>query len=191
MTGLNVLEIGCGHGLCSLTAALSGATVLATDLVQDAVNLVRRSADRNGILSKMDFRAFSWNKRESIGESEFDVILGSDVLFYNGTVSPVAHTIDRALKPGGVAIVVDPFRLGVDDFVDKIMSLGLQAEVLLFSDKSILDAKTSQEAEAVVKAKKAKLVLIKKALAPGDAALPALESFTAKLKGIVPEFTAE
>ena len=188
MKGLNVLELGCGQGLCSITAALSGATVLATDLVEDAVNLVERSAELNAVKNMMTFKAFSWNKRESLAESAYDVVLGSDVLFFNGTISPVAHSIDKALKPGGVALVVDPFRLGVDDFVDKLESLGLTAEVLLFSDNAITNVTSTEE--AVVKAKKAKLVLITKPLKDGDKPILKLSAFVEALRDIIPEFTS-
>lgn len=48
--GLRILELGCGSGLCSLTCALAGAReVVATDLVKDALDLVKASARLNGI----------------------------------------------------------------------------------------------------------------------------------------------
>src|SRR5436190_10893794 len=49
VTGLRVVELGCGLGLPSLSAALGGANVLATDWSPDAVDLVRKNAAANGL----------------------------------------------------------------------------------------------------------------------------------------------
>jgi hypothetical protein len=50
LRGLRVLELGCGLGLPALAAALRGADVLATDWAEDAIELLRRNAERNGVL---------------------------------------------------------------------------------------------------------------------------------------------
>ena len=49
LDGVRVLELGAGLGLPSLAAAVRGADVLATDWAEDAVELLRRNAGRNGI----------------------------------------------------------------------------------------------------------------------------------------------
>lgn len=46
--GAHVLEIGCGIGLPSIAAALSGARVLATDWSSDAIAFTATNAARNG-----------------------------------------------------------------------------------------------------------------------------------------------
>src|SRR4051794_2378722 len=49
LRGVRVLELGAGLGLPSLAAAIRGADVLATDGAEDAVELRRVNARRNGI----------------------------------------------------------------------------------------------------------------------------------------------
>ncbi|MCE0766734.1 methyltransferase domain-containing protein [Pseudonocardia kujensis] len=74
--GARVLEIGCGLGLPALAAARAGADVLATDLSATAVDLVRRSADRNGLDLRAEARSWSDPALEPV-----DLVLGADLLY--------------------------------------------------------------------------------------------------------------
>ena len=49
MQDLRTLEMGCGAGLCSIVAAIGGASVVATDGVSDATDLVAQSAALNRV----------------------------------------------------------------------------------------------------------------------------------------------
>jgi hypothetical protein len=53
---LAVLELGCGSGLASIAAAMTGARVLATDAVADAAQVVAQSARLNGVGTKPNHR---------------------------------------------------------------------------------------------------------------------------------------
>ena len=44
-----MVELGCGLGVPSLVAAHHGAEVVATDWAADALELLRRNAERNGV----------------------------------------------------------------------------------------------------------------------------------------------
>uniref|UniRef100_A0A7S3PHB6 Methyltransferase domain-containing protein n=1 Tax=Aplanochytrium stocchinoi TaxID=215587 RepID=A0A7S3PHB6_9STRA len=187
MSGLSVLEIGGGQGLCSIAAAKSGASVLMTDLVLDATKLAQMSAEKNGVSERIRFRSLNWDKLDTVPNEEFDVVIGSDVLFFRGTVSPVATTIHKALKPGGIALVADPCRLNVEDFASKIEELGLNVELLLFKDELLHNPKQHAVGDtAFVDIKRAKLVVIRK---PGDRANSSIENFDKILKSLLPQFT--
>src|SRR3954449_11477807 len=49
LDGLRVVELGCGLGVPSLVAASSGAEVLATDGEEEALEMVARNAQENGL----------------------------------------------------------------------------------------------------------------------------------------------
>ena len=154
--GVRSLELGCGAGLCSLVAALSGASVLATDGVADAARLCALSAARNGIPTQppaapasgsMESRVLDWFKEQQVPEAEFELVLGSDILFFRGCVTPVAAAIQRALRPGGFALISDPCRASVEDFCEKLAGHGLRVRLRYF-DQARLAALPANEAAA-------------------------------------------
>ena len=49
LRGLRVVELGCGLGVPSIAAARAGASVLATDACAEALALVERNAQANGV----------------------------------------------------------------------------------------------------------------------------------------------
>jgi predicted nicotinamide N-methyase len=75
LDGLRVIELGCGLGVPSLTAAARGAEVTALDWAEDAVELLRRNALRNQLeLTGVhaDWRTFT---------GSCDLVLGADLLY--------------------------------------------------------------------------------------------------------------
>src|SRR2546426_12471784 len=49
LRGLRVVELGCGLAVPSIAAARAGAAVLATDACAEALTLVARNAQANGV----------------------------------------------------------------------------------------------------------------------------------------------
>lgn len=138
--GLRVLELGAGAGLCSMVAALCGASVLATDGVADAVTLCALSAASNGLPAEggaVKTGVLDWFKTESVPKAEFDLVIGSDILFFRGCVSPVAAAINQALRPGGVALISDPCRASTHDFCSKLAEHGLHVRLRPFNQQRL------------------------------------------------------
>jgi len=92
--GLRVLELGCGLGLPSVAAAIGGAEVLATDWAEEALDVTRRNAERNGAL--VETLLANWSKPEPLlARAPFDLVLCADVLYEARNVDALLELLPR------------------------------------------------------------------------------------------------
>jgi predicted nicotinamide N-methyase len=64
LRGLRVVEVGCGLGVPSIAAARAGAEVLATDVHTEALGLVERNAQANGV--KLETAIADWSTSDEL-----------------------------------------------------------------------------------------------------------------------------
>jgi predicted nicotinamide N-methyase len=101
-----VLELGCGLGLPALTAALRGADVLATDWADDAIELLRRNAELNGVLLRV--ARVRWSEPEPLlRAAPWDLVLGADLLYEARNADQLAELLPRL---GGEVLLAEPGR---------------------------------------------------------------------------------
>lgn len=98
----NVLEIGAGTGAFSATALETGARLVATDISETSLELLRR---RFGEPAKLETRVADIEAMPFDDEA-FDVVLCAGSLSY-GDNDTVMNEIHRVLKPGGRFVCVD------------------------------------------------------------------------------------
>jgi predicted nicotinamide N-methyase len=92
--GLSVLELGCGLGVPSITAALGGATVLAVDWAQEALDATLQNAELNG--ASVETLRADWSKPEPLLErAPFDLVLCADVLYEPRNVDALLDLLPR------------------------------------------------------------------------------------------------
>ena len=124
--GQRVLELGCGLGVVALGAALAGADVTATDYYEDALLFAQlnvAAATGRSIVTRM----VNWVALpEDLGK--FDVVLASDVLYEHRYAAMMADAIAKTLVRGGEAIVADPGRIALDEFLEECSDRGLASE---------------------------------------------------------------
>jgi predicted nicotinamide N-methyase len=106
LAGARVLELGAGLGLPSLAAALRGGDVLATDWAEDAVELLRANAARNGI--ELHVERVRWDEPALlVGGAPWDLVLGADVLYEQRNADQLLELLPRL---GPDILLADPGR---------------------------------------------------------------------------------
>jgi predicted nicotinamide N-methyase len=115
LRGLRVLELGCGLGLPALAAALRGADVLATDWAEDAIDLLRRNAERNGVFVRT--AQVRWSEPEPLlRAAPWDLVLGADLLYEARNAEQLADLLPRL---GGEALLAEPGRPYAKEFLER------------------------------------------------------------------------
>ena len=115
LRGLRVVELGCGLGAPSLAAARAGAVVLATDEAPEALELVARSAQANGL--QVETTLAGWAAPgELLERAPFDLVLAADVLYERPAVAQLLALLPR-LAPG--AWLADPGRPAAGAFMEQ------------------------------------------------------------------------
>ena len=113
--GLKVLELGCGLGLPSLAAAARGADVLATDWAEEATELLRRNAERNGIFLRV--ARVRWSEPEPLlRAAPWDLVLGADLLYEARNAEQLAELLPRL---GGKILLAEPGRPYAKEFLER------------------------------------------------------------------------
>ncbi len=124
LRGAKLLEIGCGLALPSLVVAGLGADIVATDMHPAVPEFLERNLALNGIAA-LRYETLNWIE-EDVGArlGRFDLVVGSDILYERRHLAEVPRAILRCLAPGGRAIVSDPGRPYLQDFVCEMERAG-------------------------------------------------------------------
>jgi predicted nicotinamide N-methyase len=115
LRGLRVVELGCGLAVPSIAAARAGAVALATDACAQALGLVARNAQLNGV--RVETATIDWAEPdELVGRAPFDLVFAADVLYERGSVARLVSLLPRLAQQAWVA---DPGRPPADAFVEE------------------------------------------------------------------------
>lgn len=120
-----VLEVGCGLGLGGIAALARGLRVTFSDCDETAVGFAAGNARLNGFT---DFATLPADLRSPPTGVSFPVVIGSDLMYEQRLVEPLAHFIKAVLAPGGVALITDPDRMSARSFRWAAGQAGLRAE---------------------------------------------------------------
>jgi predicted nicotinamide N-methyase len=122
--GLRVVELGCGLALPSLVAARAGASVLATDADEEALELAARNAARNGV--EVETALVEWTAPgEVLRRAPFDLVLAADVLYERQSVAVMLSLLPRLAPEAWLA---DPGRPAAEPFIEQASARGWLAE---------------------------------------------------------------
>ena len=113
--GVRAVELGCGLAVPSIAAARAGATVLATDGDAEALELLTRNAEANGV--EVETARIDWTEpAELLERAPFDLVLAADVLYERASVAILLALLPRL---GPEAWVADPGRPAADAFMEQ------------------------------------------------------------------------
>jgi predicted nicotinamide N-methyase len=115
LRGLRVVELGCGLAAPSIAAARAGASVLATDICADALELVARNAAATDV--RIETATVDWAEPdELIRRAPFDLVLAADVLYERASVAPLLSLLPRLAPEAWLA---DPGRPAAAAFLER------------------------------------------------------------------------
>src|SRR5262245_8040667 len=100
VTGLRVLDYGCGHGMAAVVLARRGARVMAFDLSPGYLAEARNRARANGVC--VDYVCAD-GERLPFADGSFDRVWGNAVL-HHLDMDRAARELRRVLRPGGSAV---------------------------------------------------------------------------------------
>lgn len=123
--GKKILEIGCGLALPSFIATRFGGNVIATDFHADVPLFLKLNQKKNKI--DFEYQVMNWRneiERTKNAYGQFDLVLGSDILYESQHAMQVAKALIAFLKPGGKIILSDPGRAYVQQFISAMKELG-------------------------------------------------------------------
>jgi ubiquinone/menaquinone biosynthesis C-methylase UbiE len=105
VTGLPVLDFGCGHGMAAVVLARRGAKVTAFDLSSGYLCEARQRAAANDV--RIDFLQ-SDAERLPFADGSFARVWGNAIL-HHLDVRTAAAELRRVLQPGGIAVSCEPW----------------------------------------------------------------------------------
>lgn len=122
LDGKRILEIGCGLALTSIVLHRMGFNITASDYHPSAKEFLDKNILSNK-LSPIRFQTGNWEVENPL-LGEFDLIIGSDVLYEPAHAEQVSNFIDCHSDSNVDVIIVDPNRGNRSNFTKKMAALG-------------------------------------------------------------------
>jgi len=122
ITGKRILEVGCGIALSSLVLNHRQADITATDYHPEAGNFLQENTALNHA-EAIPFLRTGWGDKGD-GLGEFDLIIGSDLLYERGHAEMLSDFIDDHARPHCEVIIVDPGRGHHARFSKQMVGMG-------------------------------------------------------------------
>jgi len=141
ISGMQVLEIGCGMGFDSVELMRRGALLTATDLTPSATKLARRHFEIAG-MTPVDVRVENVLQL-GFPDDQFDVVYSIGVVHHTGDTARALAEIRRVLRTGGWAVICHIYRR--PSFFAALSKLGHENIEFKERDAPVTDYYTERE----------------------------------------------
>jgi len=102
LSGLDMLDVGCGDGLVSERLAEVEANVVGIDATARNIEIARRHALKSGLI--IDYR-YGLTEHVAAGDEYFDVVLNLEVIEHVADPARLMVECSALVRPGGLLIV--------------------------------------------------------------------------------------
>lgn len=102
LTGLRILDVGCGGGILAESMALLGAAVTGIDVVEKNIRIASLHAEQRGL--NIDYRLCTAHALAN-AEERYDVVLNMEVVEHVADLSAFMCDCARLTREGGVMFV--------------------------------------------------------------------------------------
>jgi 2-polyprenyl-6-hydroxyphenyl methylase/3-demethylubiquinone-9 3-methyltransferase len=102
LSGLSILDVGCGGGLVSEPLARLGANVTGIDPTHDSIAVARRHAETQGLA--IDYRSAAVEDLEAKGE-RFDAVVCMEVIEHVPDQAKFVRSLGQLVRPGGAIVM--------------------------------------------------------------------------------------
>ena len=106
ISGRRVLNVGCGEGLDAVILAALGAKVIGLDISDTAVAVTMARARANGVTDRLTALVADATALP-VSSGSIDVVLAAAVM-HHVDIPRAAAELARVLRPGGIAVFVEP-----------------------------------------------------------------------------------
>ncbi len=124
VSGRRILELGCGTAAPGIALARAGARVVCTDYDPLALALAAHNARMNGCRT-LEVRSLDWHRPDIPGR--FDLVVGSEIVYFEKSFSPLLAVLRRCTRPGGRVILSDQGRPQMRPFVEMCREAGFSS----------------------------------------------------------------
>ena len=135
-----IIELGCGCGLLgiSILKEIPIKNYTFSDYNTSVLNNLKDNLKLNGISvndKKIEIKELDWKNYEQMESNEYDIIIGTELIYKGGAILELAKVINKILKPGGKCYISMPKeRSMTKTFLEYIENEGLKWNSLLFND---------------------------------------------------------
>lgn len=109
LNGKTVLDFGCGEGELTTQLAKFGAFVTGVDISPELIQIARNRSQLDGVSDRVQFHV--GDVLESPPHAEYFDILICNAVLHHLDLRKTVPVLMRCVKPGGIAIFVEPIAL--------------------------------------------------------------------------------